>query len=429
MKYQALAQLIPSLEHTDMRLGLDNIRQFMASLDNPQDATPTIHVAGTNGKGSTANFMADILQAAGYRVGLYTSPALVEMNERIRVNQENISDQDLTYWANFVQEHLLARGMHLTFFERLTAIAWLYFDSMNVDIIVLEVGLGGRLDATNIIRKPILSMICKIALDHQAVLGDDLLTIAREKAGIIKNGCPVTVYRQSPLVYQEIARIAANHQAHLYTWQAADIQMVEANIQSQRFNFKGESYQLAMAADYQVENACHAILACQCLQKQGWLISPTDIKTALAKSQWPGRYENMSQVAHLPFIIDGSHNEDGLMALERNLASWPRDYPRVAIVGMLADKQNDRALAQMMKQFDVIYTVPVASERSLTSQALASKLQAYLKASSQLIVCQEVGEALKQAMAFQEAHQPSLICAFGSLYLVGQIKDFLGQIA
>lgn len=421
MQYEELVKILPLSEEGKMELGLDSMFDLMGHLDNPQDKLPIIHIAGTNGKGSTAAFTASVLEEAGYQVGLFTSPSLVEFNERIQINGEPISDSDLLALSHTIREAIAGTPVQVTEFELFVALAFLHFLQAGCDIAIVEVGLGGRLDATNVIARPEVTAITKIGLDHIDFLGNTLAEIAGEKAAIIKPNSPVVLYPQGDEVVSVVQEKAEAEGVSLRQVSREDLDFQLNESTEQDFTYKQVHYRIRLLEDHQILNACLALEICFELQKIGWQINATDIDQGLLKTTWPGRFEHISSQPHL--ILDGSHNVDGLQALKSNLDRYFTGLRRIGIVGFMADKQVDEPLADLVKDFELLITLTPDSPRALSAQALKEKLETMIEPSSQVIVAESLEDALNQATL--AAGDDDLIAIFGSFYFVGKMRRMI----
>ncbi len=362
-----------------------------------------IHIAGTNGKGSTATMLAAIAKAEGLKVGLFTSPYIICFNERIMVNGEMISDEALSRLAARVFE----AGEDINEFECITAIALMYFNEMNCDLVVMECGMGGRDDATNIIPSPLCSVITHIGLDHTEILGDTIEKIALQKIGIAKDGCPVVVAPNQPSEALSAMKAAR-----------PDIKIVEnsaenikSDINGNTFELEGEEYSLSLAGEFQVDNALTAIAAA----KTVGLFSMDSIKQGLRDAFIPARTEIVSKAPLI--VIDGAHNPDGAAALIKFIEKSPE--PRTAVVGMMRDKNIEEFLAQLLPLFDKVVTVAVKDNpRSCSAEELKVLSKKY---------CDNVIAAKNYEQAVEILKYKDLGSAFcfGSLYLASDIRNYL----
>lgn len=411
-----------------MSLGLERTRLLLEKLGRPQDALRFVHVAGTNGKGSTCAYLESILREAGYRTGLFTSPFIHCFEERIRVCGQNISAAALKAVTLEVREAARAveaeLGEHPTEFELMTAVAFCHFAQEACDIVVLEVGLGGRLDSTNIIERPEVCVITPIALDHTAVLGDTLEKVATEKAGILKLGVPVICWPQEPESAAVVAARAAQLNCPVVTPDFRCLSVgplrFEWGVQPCRsFEYKGRLLSTALLGSYQPANAAMAIEAALRLREAGWGVSDEAIARGVAEARWPGRFE---VVATDPLtIVDGGHNPQGARALADSLkevlAAAGQD--RAAFVmGVLADKDYRamvREVAPLASSF-IVYAPD--NPRALLAQDLAS------------VICEEapgipVETADDAEVALHRARiaaYDGVVVAFGSLYAIADLK-------
>ncbi len=345
-----LDTILTPWQRAGMSLGLDRIRALMNILGNPQDRISVVHVAGSNGKGSVCAYLSTILATAGYRVGRYTSPHLVDWNERICINNQPIATDRLTT----VLQHVQAKSPEpLTKFELITAAAWLYFAQEKVDIAIVEVGLGGRLDATNTVSKPLVSVITSISREHWQQLGETIPEIAGEKAGIIKPGCPVVMGQLPIEATQVITQIAQALQAPCcQITPAAEISPGQAQV--------GELvYSLPLLGDIQLHNSALAIEVIQQLQIQGWQISAAHIQAGIANTQWLGRM-HLTEWQGQKLLVDGAHNPESAIALRKYVDRWQQ--PVTWVIGMLKTKEHLPILQALLRPDDRVCLVPVPEE-------------------------------------------------------------------
>lgn len=427
MEYEEFETLLPVLGKGKMTLGLDATRELMGLLGDPQDKVPTIHIAGTNGKGSTAIMIATILEQAGYKVGLFTSPALVDFNERIQINRQPISDKDLIAVANLVRQRTAESAIHFTEFELFAAMAWVAFEQANCDIIVLEVGLGGRLDATNIIKKPLITIITKIALDHQIYLGETLGEIATEKAGILKSSVPLILYPQNMEAEQAIIDRAKSLNCPVTHVDLKQLNYELSNSPQQAFEYKNKKYNIQLLEEHQIMNAGVAIETAHLLNEMvGFTVSEFDIQNGLAKTKWPARFEYIQ--VNPTLIVDGSHNVDGIEQLKKNLLRYFPGRPRIAIIGMLKDKDYEKVLKIILPIFDKVITVAPDTPRALSAAVLATEIESFgAQSKDNIVIADDYKDALIKSDLMVKSYddQKAMICAFGSFYYVGYIRRLL----
>jgi dihydrofolate synthase / folylpolyglutamate synthase len=341
------AVLLP-WHRSGVNLGLENMQEVLAALDYPHRAVPVVHVAGTNGKGSTCAYLASVLTAAGYRVGRYTSPHLVDWNERICINGQPIETDRLTKIIHQIQN--TATDNALTKFELITAAAWLYFAQEQLDIAIVEVGLGGRLDATNVVEKPLVSVITSISRDHWQQLGETIPKIAAEKAGIIKFGCPVVIGQLPIEAVAIIKQKTVDLQCSLTQIEPAPLRTVKSG---------GIEYHLSLLGDIQLHNSALAIATIQVLQKQGWHIDRPAIQQGMAQTEWPGRLQWTTWQGQ-SLLIDGAHNQESAIALRRYVDTLHQ--PVTWVIGMLNTKEHLPILQALLRPNDAVHFVPVPDE-------------------------------------------------------------------
>lgn len=421
MRYESLQAKLSLAPAGEMVLGLASMKQLMAHFNHPENQLPTIHIAGTNGKGSTAKMLATILQEAGYKVGLFSSPSLVDFNERIQINGQPISDDQLMAQVDRMTK-ALGPDEYYTEFEVFTGLAWLTFEANQIDFVVLEVGLGGRLDATNIIERPLLTAITKIALDHQKILGDTLGEIAGEKAGILKDGIPLVLYPQVDEAKRAILQKADQLKVPVHEVNPSDIGQIVVNQQGHpSFDYKGQRYTLNLQAPYQVNNAALVLEIIDVLKGLGVFISGQAVKQGLATVTWPARFEKIASEPDI--IIDGSHNMDGILSLkEAILTHYPASKvgKRIAIMGMLADKDVVHVVKEITPIFQEIITVTPHSNRALPADQLADMIA---ESGTKVQVAESDPVALQ--MALQQLDKEDILCIFGSFYFVGYLRDII----
>ncbi len=398
------------------RLGLERMRDLMHRLGNPQDELHFIHVAGTNGKGSACAMLSSILTTAGYRTGMYTSPHLVRVNERFRIDGVDISDENLISIAAQVKLAVDEMEEKPTEFEIITAMAFLYFRQQNCDIVVLEVGLGGRLDATNVITTSILSVIMNIGLEHTAVLGDTLQDIAAEKAGVIKKNGTVVLYPQMPSVQHVFEQVSEYRHATLIKVNMNDIVAKEESLEGQSFDWKQmRSLRMTILGRHQLLNAAVALTVAEQLVKSGWVISAEDIRKGLAAARWPARFEILNRKPL--FILDGAHNPQCVEMLEQSLELLLPKQKAVFIAGVMKDKDYVQMLNLISHRIKEVICLTPDSDRAMPVETLTNILKGFeIKATAFDNVESGIIAALSAAKG-----RP--VIAFGSLYLAGSVRD------
>ena len=367
---EALA-FIHATDWKGSRLGLERMRELMHRLGNPQDSLKFIHVAGTNGKGSTSTMLASILTAAGYKTGLYTSPHLVRVNERFRINGADIPDAALCRAAEAVKEAADGMSDAPTEFEILTAMGFRHFAAEKCDAVVLEVGLGGRLDATNVIPSPEAAVITNIGLEHTAILGHTLPEIAREKAGIIKPGTTAVTYPVNAAVDAVYREICAERGA---VWRGAAFDTLQERAHSlagQRFDYKDEKdLTLHLLGEHQLRNAALAIETVSVLREKGWNIPESALREGLSAARWEARFELLR--ADPPVIADGAHNPQCVEALAHSLDVYLPGRKVVFLLGVLADKDYETMLARLLPYGKEFICLTPDSPRALGADELCA---------------------------------------------------------
>lgn len=437
MNYQEAVKYLYSLGHETlaMKLGLNSVRILSKAFDEPQKKYPAVHIAGTNGKGSTAAMTASIARAAGLRVGLYTSPHLISVTERIRAGEDEIAEENFARLATAVREagERLVADQVLpappTFFEQMTMIAFLYFAEREVDLAVLEVGLGGRLDATNIC-EPVVTAITPVGFDHQQYLGDTLTSIAGEKAGIVKPGVPVIIAPQEVEAMKAIvARCQELNAPMIETSKPFEVEAAAGaeNIGRYRFRYRtsvGEyDARLNLRGRHQITNALVAIHIAEQLRIAGFDIPSPAIVEGLGKAEWPGRLEMIrvspSQAPLLPpVLLDGAHNVAGARALRDFLDEHFSDVPITVIFGAMADKAIAEMAEIIFPAARQIILTKIANVRAAEPSAMAEAIASL----NQNVVCaNNIAEALTEASRVTPPE--GLIVACGSLFLAGEIKQ------
>lgn len=421
LTYQACLDFLFGLEKSGIKLGLERTQNLLNAIGSPHRAFKSIHIAGTNGKGSVASIIHSVLVASGIRTGLFTSPHLVCFRERIRSNGYCISREELCEIVNDIKGAIIASGA--SFFEACTAIAFEYFKRKSIEVAVVEVGMGGRLDSTNVL-KPVVSCITSIDYDHTEYLGKTLSKIAFEKAGIIKPGVPVVCGRMSSSAKKAIARVASQNNCQDY-WLDRDAsgRVVSLGIEGSKFEYHGLEKDLKLSTNlaglHQIDNASLAVLALEVATRQGLSISRSAIEKGVRNARWPGRLEVINQN---PFIVvDAAHNISGVKALVETLRRL--DFkPDIILFGVLRDKdfrKMIKLLASLTKRF--VFTKP-NSPRALPLRKLAEAANqiglTYLTTSS-------VDKAVSQACSAASTDGRIMVC--GSIYLIGDVMRVLGN--
>lgn len=399
-------------------LGLERISALCELLGNPQEKLRFIHIAGTNGKGSTSTMISEMLISAGYKTGLYTSPFVVDFRERIQLNGEMIPEDtlgEITERVKIAADRLDNQGICPTEFEILTAIAFVYYYESGCDVAVLEVGMGGLYDSTNIIKNTDVCVITSISYDHTAILGDTIKEIAFNKAGIIKENSAVAVY---PQIFSEadtvITDTAKSKNCTLYSVDKNNIEIINMNSDGNEFTYLGRKIITQLTGEHQIYNAATAFEAGIAMMDKGFRISETDIINGIYNAILPARVQIISREPMI--VIDGGHNEDGVSALCKAIEKSFSQYKITAVMGMMKDKDVDSAVKMIAPLCEKIYTVTVNNPRSISAYELKEKAQKY---------CNNVESIENAYEAFLKAEKNikngEMLLVSGSLYLASEI--------
>ncbi|MBQ3702752.1 MAG: bifunctional folylpolyglutamate synthase/dihydrofolate synthase [Oscillospiraceae bacterium] len=416
MDYQEALAYLNNVEFFGSKPGLERVGALLETLGSPQKGMKFVHIAGTNGKGSCAAMAASILKAAGYKTGLYTSPYLYRFNERMQINGKQIPDEKLAEIVTRLKPAAEAMEDHPTVFELMTAAALLWYREEACDIVVLEVGLGGRFDATNIIDAPEAAVIMNIGLDHTEILGDTLEQIAFEKAGIIKPGTEAVLYQQGEGVTDVVRRRCEELGVALHIADFSQIQLEFDSIYGQSFTYKGNPYALPLLGAHQLKNAATVLELVEVLRARGWKLEQSDVEHGLYAVHWPGRFELLSEEPL--FIVDGGHNPQCAQTVRDNLLRYFPDKRRILLLGVLADKDYPELTAILNEVADeYICITPLSPKRALPAKELANFLNRYNKP---VAVCDTIRDGV--SLALDRSDDKSVVCAVGSLYSVGEIR-------
>ncbi len=403
--------------------GLERELELLHRIGDPHQGMKYVHVAGTNGKGSTAAMLQNILTRAGYRTGLYTSPYIIRFNERIQVDGEQISDADVCALTEYIKPHAEAMADHPSEFEIVTAIGFEYFKRRQCDIVVLEVGMGGEWDATNVIEDNEAAVIVNIGLDHTEVLGDTIEKIALTKSGVVKAGCPCVMYHQEPSVEQVFREVCAEKGSPFTVADFDRLKPLSSGLEGQRFDW-GElkDVHLPLLGEHQLKNACNVLTAVDVLRARGWRIPEAAVREGLSTVYWPGRFQLMAQKPL--FIIDGGHNPQCLEALENAIRDYLPGRKLVFLNGCMADKDYGDMFNRLLPFAREFVTVTPANPRALSAQALSDYLRDHLNAKA--TPCEIVARGVETAV--EKAGPDGVVCACGSLYMIGEIIAALNAL-
>ena len=402
--------------------GLARSRELLGLLGNPEQKLKFVHIAGTNGKGSTAAMLASVLQRAGYRTGLYTSPHLLRFHERMRVNGKEIDDKSLIALTNTVRNAAEQMSEMPTGFEIMTAIAFLYFVQEQCDIVSLEVGLGGRMDSTNVIPAPEVCVVMNIGLEHTAILGDTLEKIAAEKCGIIKRGAHAVLFGQTEGV-EAVAREKCTQEGVALTVTAQEkLERISSSLDGQVFKYRGRGpYHLRLLGEYQLLNALTVIDTCTALRSRGWeKLTDEAIDSGLSAARWPGRLELLRRSPD--FIVDGAHNPQCVDALMDSLAALYSGKKLIFLTGVLRDKDWQQMLRRALPLAKAFVVITPPSARALDENELAGWLRAQ---GIEAIPAAGTDDGVRRALAM--AGKDDVICSWGSLYFTGEVRKALTE--
>ena len=397
--------------------GLGRTQALLEKMGNPEKKLKFVHIAGTNGKGSTAAMTASILRKAGYRTGLYTSPYIYRFHERMQVDGMEITDEELTAVTEYVKPLAQSLKETPTEFELVCCIAFEYFVRKGCDIVVLEVGMGGAFDATNVIETPEVAVITNIGLDHTEVLGDTLEKIAETKSGIFKDNGHAVVYRGTPSVEAVFERVCAERNTALVKADFASLKLKKHSLDGQIFDCGDrKDLVLPLLGDHQLHNASVVLSVVDTLKQIGWKISEQNIRDGLRDVQWPGRFDIVSRSPL--FIIDGGHNPQCIEALVKNIEDYLKDRKVIAITGVLADKDYADMYVPVMTYVHKFVCITPPNPRKLEAMELAKYLR---EKGADAVGSDTIENGVK--LALREAGADGVILCFGSLYFIGSIRD------
>lgn len=421
MTYEEALSYIHSICWKGSKLGLDRTRELLGKLDDPQKELKFIHIAGTNGKGSTAAMLSSILEEAGYRVGLYTSPFINRFNERMQVNHQPIPDEELAALTEYVRPHADAMADSPTEFELITALAMVWFARQKCDIVVLEVGMGGELDSTNIIDVPEAAVIAAMGMDHVKELGPTMADIARAKAGIIKEGGRVVSYGGNSEADEVIAAVCRARNASLCQPDFSAIVPGDFSLEGQTFSYKGwRGLRIPLVGAYQMNNAAVVLETVEVLRQRGWSVSDEAVRQGLADTRWPARFEVLRRDP--VFIVDGGHNPHGIRATAESLSRLFPGRKITFVTGVMADKDVEHILGLIVPLADQFFTVRPDNPRAMDAGELARRIEAM---GAKATACASVRDGVDRAIQAEGPH--GVACALGSLYMSGEVRSCFGK--
>lgn len=420
MTYEEARRFLENCNQYAGELTLEPLREMLRRLGNPQDKLSFVHIAGTNGKGSVLAYVSTALLKAKYRVGRYVSPTIFEYRERIQVNGESISCKDLarlTEKVEHVGAQMLAEGLwHPTMFEAETAVAFLYFLEQGCELVVLEAGMGGKTDATNVIKNTLVAVLTSISMDHIGFLGDTLFEIAQNKAEIIKPGCTVVSAKQMEEAKRAVMQKSREVNCPVVIADADAAVHRIRGLFSQAFDYKErKKVEIALSGEYQFANAVVALEVLDALRKKGYRIPEEAVRSGLKETVWKGRF---TVVAKEPYVIvDGAHNRDAAKKLRETIEQHLSDKRLIYIMGVLADKEYERVIEETAPYAAEIVTVMTPdNERALPAEELAKAVAKY---HSHVQAAESIADAIERAYAL--AGKEDVILAFGSLSYLGEL--------
>ncbi len=425
MTYIEAENFIKESHDKVIRLGLDRIEELTKRLDSPQKSLKFIHVAGTNGKGSVCSMTAEILKHAGYKTGLFTSPVISSYREQFQINGQMISEEDFIRYAEIIRDANDCMSDFPSEFEKAVALAFLYFKESGCDFVVLEVGMGGSDDATNVIDVPEVAAIVNIDYDHMSFLGDTLEEIAQKKAGIIKENGTVVMAEQTEEVMDVLAKRCHEKRADFRRTSIRNIRMIDRNIDEQVLDYKHYTgIELSLLGNHQCENAAIVLEIIDCLIEKGYEIPVDAIYDGMKAVHWQGRFEIKSKEPL--FIVDGAHNPNGISALCENLDTYFKGQKFTFITGILRDKDYRQMLQMMVPYAESFVTIQPDNPRAMNASECSHAIR---KCGFE----GEIFEALTIEKAVTFAHRLSVkrgigVCAFGSLYSVGRINEAIDKM-
>ncbi len=423
MTYQEALDKIHSLNKFGSRPGLSRVKKLLSDMGNPQDEVKYIHVAGTNGKGSVCAVISSVLKSAGYKTGLFISPFITDFCERIQINSIPIPHdklRELTEYVFSFVEKLNKEDIIITEFEFVTAVCFEYFKREKVDLAVLETGLGGLLDCTNVIKTNLCSVITSISLDHTDILGETIEEIAEQKCGIIKDTCPVISSEQLEAAARVIKNSTIRHHCPLLFSTDIKVNTLAESIDGTTLEFNGLNLELSLIGEHQVKNARTALAALAVLTKDaGVKISSDAMQDGFKNALNPARFEVLSKEPLI--ILDGAHNADGMLAFANAVKKYTRGKKRLLLMGMLSDKDSLTSSRYIEGLFDSAFTVPVSNPRTRSAEDMAEILKNHIE---NVNVCKTPFEGFDKALDKAKKENAALIIC-GSLYLAGELRPYI----
>ena len=425
-EYRQATEYMQLLTGKGIVLGLESMERLTERMGRPQDELKFVHIAGTNGKGSVLCMVSGMLRCAGYRVGRYSSPAVFSDLEKLQVNGRPISKADFARGMEAVRsaaEQMEAEGYpYPTAFEAETALAFWYFRKKQCDIVVLETGMGGSLDATNIITTTVAAVLTSVSMDHMGMLGESLSEIAGQKAGIIKAGCRVISAQQAPAVMDVIEAVCKEKEAELYIADVSSASKIKYGVEKQSFDYKEyKKLTISLAGTYQIENAVLAVEVIRQLSGFGFTVTENQLRKGLSEAVWKGRFTVLAKKPY--FIIDGAHNEAAAKRLEETVRFHFTNKKIITIMGILKDKEYEKIVARTAPFAQQIITVTTPNnKRAFPAYELAGVVRAY---NPNVTAADSLQEAVE--MSYLLADADSVILAFGSLSYLGELSKIVAN--
>ena len=425
MEYEKARSYIDESHRFGGEVSLKAITGFLARLGNPQDDLQFIHIAGTNGKGSVGAYLASVLQEAGYKIGRFVSPTLYAYRERIQINGNYIAREDfgrlMDPIAGVIEEIKKNQEPLPSPFEIETALSFLYFREQKCDLVLLECGMGGLNDATNVIKNTQLAVITSISMDHMEYLGESLGDIARQKAGIIKPGATVVTCLQRPEAAAVISSVCREGRNLLAVGKAYDARVLKSDLEHMTFTYRGETWTIHLAGAHQLENAVLALTGIQALIDRGYEISVQQIKDGLEKTRWNGRFTVLRENPY--FIVDGAHNPDAALKLKKSLDMYFPGKRKIFLMGVFKDKQYDKIAEILAPVADTVIAMETPDNpRALPAKQLAETVSSY---NDRVLTAKSLEQAVE--LGFQTAKPEDVIVAFGSLSFIGDLTKIVSK--
>ncbi len=415
MTYEEALQYIHAVSWKGSVPGLERITELMRRLGNPEKGLKYIHIVGTNGKGSTAAMLASVLTKAGYRTGLFISPYVIDFRERMQMNGEMISREALAAETEAVKPFAEAMADHPTEFELITAVALKWFADEKAELVVLEAGMGGELDATNVIPAPEAAVFTNVGLDHTEYLGDTVEAIARTKAGILKPGCAAALYPNLPSVCSVIEGLCREKGIPLYRADPLVLAPLGHGLSGQRFRWGELTLELPLLGEHQRKNLSLVLAVLELLRDRGWRIPDEAVRAGIRAVRWPGRFELLGRDPL--FVLDGGHNPQCMDALWEAANTYLAGMPLTVITGVLADKDYASMYDRTAKLAERFFTLTPPNPRALDAEALAALLAKYGKP---VKACANAAEAVR--LALESTPPDGAVLAYGSLYLAAELR-------